>query len=560
MPTHDIIDNRHERLVDHIQQLLPATERAKFAVGYFFLSGMEALGCSLDKIAALQLLIGNTSNRQTIEQISEGYKRLELVEQATEELRFARRADQRRWAGETAQNLRETVEVMDQTDGGEELVHSLVRMVEEKRLKVRVYTKGRLHAKAYIFDFKYPNPGNEGIAVVGSSNLTLSGIRDNTELNVLVHDNGNPLQPGQGNHGKLTEWFEELWNEAQDFEAHLMEELQSSWAARLARPYDVYMKTLYTLVKDRLEGSPETEVLWDDEIIRSLADFQKIAVRQAIQMIRDHGGCFVADVVGLGKSFIGAGIVKHFERVEHARPLIICPKPLEEMWVRYNEVYELNAQVVPMSMLLAGDSGVDLLNDIRYRDRDFVLIDESHNFRHQGTQRYEELQRFLATGRKACLLTATPRNSRVWDVYNQIKLFHPDDVTALPISPPNLRQYFREIESGSKTLQDVLSQILIRRTRRHILRWYGYAEDTGRPLREMDDAAAARYLDGDRRAYVLVAGKHQFFPRRKLETLRYSIEDTYSGLYQTLRTYLGKPRGDKSRPRPGKELIYARYG
>lgn len=449
---------------------------------------------------------------------------------------------------------------MDQTDGGEHLVHALVGMVEAGRLKVRVYTKGRLHAKAYIFDWKTPLPGSEGIAVVGSSNLTLAGIRDNTELNVVVHDNGNPLHAGQGNHAKLTEWFEELWGEAQDFEAHLMEELRSSWAAKLARPYDIYMKTLYTLVKERLEGGAETEVLWDDAITRQLADFQKVAVRQAIQLIRDHGGCFVADVVGLGKSFIGAGIIKHFERVEQARPLIICPKPLEDMWVRYNEVYDLHAQVLPMSQLRAGDYGVSLLEDIRYRDRDFVLIDESHNFRHHETQRYQELQTFLATGRKVCLLTATPRNNRVWDVYNQIKLFHPDDTTDLPIDPPNLRQYFHEIEAGHKQLQDVLSQILIRRTRRHILRWYGYAADSGRPLREMEDFEASHYLDGARRAYVLVAGRHQFFPRRQLETLRYSIEETYSGLYQQLRAYLGKPAQAGARPRPGKELTYARYG
>ena len=33
-----------------------------------------------------------------------------------------------------------------------------------------------------------------------------------------------------------------------------MPELRGSWAGELARPYDVYMKTLYTLVRDRLEG------------------------------------------------------------------------------------------------------------------------------------------------------------------------------------------------------------------------------------------------------------------------------------------------------------------
>jgi hypothetical protein len=47
------------------------------------------------------------------------------------------------------------------------------------------------------------------------------------------------------------------------------------------------------------------------------------AVRQAVQMVKDYGGAFVADVVGLGKSYIGAAIVKHFERTDHTRALIM---------------------------------------------------------------------------------------------------------------------------------------------------------------------------------------------------------------------------------------------
>ena len=31
--SHDIIDNREERLVDHFQAILPQSERARFAVG-----------------------------------------------------------------------------------------------------------------------------------------------------------------------------------------------------------------------------------------------------------------------------------------------------------------------------------------------------------------------------------------------------------------------------------------------------------------------------------------------------------------------------------------------
>jgi superfamily II DNA/RNA helicase len=441
---------------------------------------------------------------------------------------------------------------MDQTNEGEALVKTLIQLIEEKRLEVKVYTKGRLHAKAYIFDYGESNYEN-GIAVVGSSNLSLSGLSHNSELNVVVH--------GNENHERLGDWFERLWEEAQDFEAHLMEELKQSWAASLATPYDIYMKTLYTLVSDRLEEGDDKEILWDDKITRSLADFQKVAVRQAIQMIKDHGGAFVSDVVGLGKSFIGAAIVKDFERKQGARALIICPKPLVDMWEEYNEEYELNARVLPMSQLKK-DEGVSVLDDPKYRNRNFVLIDESHNFRNPESNRYAILQDFLGKGgRRVCLLTATPRNKSAKDVYSQIKLFHQDDITHLPIDPPNLKDYFKQIDRGERRLQDLLVNILIRRTRRHILRFYGFTEDSDQPMRELSDAKAKNYLSGNKRAYVKVAGNHQFFPRRKLETLRYSIEDTYKGLYAQIRGYMGRPtRGDEYVPQPGKELTYARYG
>lgn len=561
MPTHDIIDNRAEKLIDHIKQILPSTDSAKFAVGYFFLSGFEAIGKELDEIKQLRLLIGNTSTRETIEQISEGYKRLELAQNRLEDWEYTKKAERKIRAKETAENVKETIELMDQTDEAENLVFGLIKMIEEKRLKVRVYTKGRLHAKAYIFDYSNPNPGNEGIAVVGSSNLTLAGIQHNTELNVLVHDKGNPLQQGQGNHGKLSDWFEQLWDEAEDFQQHLMEELKLSWAGNISKPYDIYMKTLYTLVKDRLDEGDSKDILWDDEITRDLADFQQIAVKQAIQKIRDNGGCFVSDVVGLGKSYIGAAIVKHFERTQGCRALVICPKPLEEMWIKYNETYSLNANVLPISLLTESpDRGVDLFDDVRYKDRDFILIDESHNFRHNTNQRYNVLQSFLATGRKVCLLTATPRNSSAWDVYNQVKLFHPEDITYLPIDPPNLKEYFKLVTTGQRRLQDVLSQILIRRTRRHILHWYGYTEETNTPLRELSEIKRHPYLTGQRRAYVIVGGRHQFFPVRKLKTLRYCIEDSYDGFYEFLRICLGKPKVKRYRPKLGSELSYARYG
>ncbi len=150
---HDIIDNRKEKLVDHINRILSSTESARFAVGYFFLSGLESIAQRLAGVKELRLLIGNTTNRETLEQLAEGYRRLELVAEAAEAEAYPKRTETKRMAGETAGNIRSAIEMMDQTDEAQAVVTTLVRMIEEKRLKVKVYTKGRLHAKAYIFDY-----------------------------------------------------------------------------------------------------------------------------------------------------------------------------------------------------------------------------------------------------------------------------------------------------------------------------------------------------------------------------------------------------------------------
>lgn len=556
---HDVIDNRNQLLIDHIRRILPTTEAAKFAVGYFFLSGLESVADVLENTDELRLLIGNTSSRQTIEQIAEGYRRLEQVRNAAEDVAYPRRVEMKRAAEATADNIGHTAELMDQTDEAEHLASTLIRLIETERLHVRVYTKGRLHAKAYIFDYGpiYDAQGRlqpreeNGIAVVGSSNFTLSGVTTNTELNVVVH--------GNDNHAALTAWFEELWGEAQDFEAELMHELQQSWPLAQVTPYEIYLKALYELVRDQLEGAKAADFLWRDDITGVLTTFQEHAVLQAIQMIERYGGCFVSDVVGLGKSYIGAAIVKQFERRHRLRPLIICPAPLVDMWEHYNEAYQLNARVLSMGRLTEDEHyGPEwMLHDERYLHRDFVMVDESHNFRNTDTQRYRVLQSFLAAGDRRCVfLTATPRNKNIWDIYNQIKLFHQDDITDLPVDPPNLRQYFKLIDAGDKRLPELLSHVLIRRTRNHVLRWHGFDAETHEPV---DPDNFAPYRTGERKAYIQVGGRQQFFPARDLHTVEYSIEATYQGLYQQLRHKMGHARQTRGQVGPD-ELTYARYG
>jgi hypothetical protein len=59
---HDIIDNQSIKLADSIRTMLPRSEAAHFAVGYFFLSGLEAVADVLGNVRKLRLLIGNTAN------------------------------------------------------------------------------------------------------------------------------------------------------------------------------------------------------------------------------------------------------------------------------------------------------------------------------------------------------------------------------------------------------------------------------------------------------------------------------------------------------------------
>jgi hypothetical protein len=68
---HDIIDNRSEKLLDTILTTLPGTERARFAVDYLFLSGLKPLREQLECLTEIRLLIGNTTDRETLETLAE---------------------------------------------------------------------------------------------------------------------------------------------------------------------------------------------------------------------------------------------------------------------------------------------------------------------------------------------------------------------------------------------------------------------------------------------------------------------------------------------------------
>ena len=116
MPTHDIIDNRKEKLVDHINRSCRQPSRRGLPSATSSSPGLRASATTLAGVKELRLLIGNTTNRETLEQMAEGYRRLELVAEAAEAEAFPKthrhEADGRRDGGEHPVVL----ELMDQTD------------------------------------------------------------------------------------------------------------------------------------------------------------------------------------------------------------------------------------------------------------------------------------------------------------------------------------------------------------------------------------------------------------------------------------------------------------
>ncbi len=500
----DIIDNRRSFLKDEINSILKATKEAKFAVGYLFLSGFNEIVSNISHLKELKLIVGAVSNTKTLEEIAEGVARKDELEEAAERLKYQKPAEKKEIVNTVKTKIGHSIGGLEQSEENECMLLSLKDLIASGKVKVRLYTKQRLHSKAYLFLYQKEaaeQSRSEGIAIVGSSNLTLSGFKHSTELNVIVR--------GNENFKELENWFEEVWDESEPFKTELLASIEESWALKYANPYDIYVLVLYNLVKSRMKF--RSHVLWDWSGMPKLYRFQRVAVMQAYEMLSRYNGVFVCDVVGLGKTFIGAALLRQLGE----RAVVICPPRLRNMWEEFGERFEIDIKTISHGALNKGvfDENSELWT---YKDRDVVLIDESHYFRNSDSKRYYEIHPFLM-GKKVILVTATPQNTSIWNIYNQIRLFNQEGSNDYQVKGGSLRGFFNLVEKGENKIQDLLSKILIRRTRNHIKKYYQSFEDE--PIE---------------------------FPERRLKTISYDIDETYNNLFVKIEGAL-------------KKLIYARY-
>ena len=223
----DIIDNHRVRLVDRVGDLLQAgATRARFAVGYLFLDGLIPLRSEIARLDEVCFLIGNVVNRIGQQQIRDetGLRSRGGDDWVSDQADVAAtlRIQHDIFAVETALNLRETIASVPRTEETRALLLTLAGRIADGALKVRLYPNGRIHAKAALITYPAGHADAPGVAVIGSSNLTLASRSQPTEMNVVVRSSEALCD--------LEEWYAGIWEQGQDFHRELFDELGQSWA------------------------------------------------------------------------------------------------------------------------------------------------------------------------------------------------------------------------------------------------------------------------------------------------------------------------------------------
>ncbi len=381
------------------------------------------------------------------------------------------------------------------------------------RVEIRsVKRSGLLHGKLIHID-----DGRRPHALMGSSNFTINGLglgdSSNIELNLVVD--------GDRDREDLLAWFDELWTDeglTDDVRDEVLRALEASHAH--ASPETVYFKTLLHLFGEFLTDQAAEDALIEQTafeqtaIWRALFDFQRDGLRAVLSKIEKHGGCVLADSVGLGKTFTALAVIKWFEK-RNKNVLVLCPKKLRENWTDYlasnnSEMNPLREDRFGYTVLshtdLSRDSGrvgdIDL-GRIEWGNYDLVVIDESHNFRSASRNksaggrrsRYERLMDDVVKAgvkTKVLLLSATPVNNDLSDLKAQLDLITADHGDAFnDLGVPNLaaligsaqRRFSEWAKGGSRdaaallnglppALFGLLDGVTIARSRKHVERHY----------------------------------------------------------------------------------------
>ena len=411
-----IFDNINESLLSYLQDTLENSYRADFCVGYLNLKGWASIDRNVDKWsgedgACARVLVG--MQKLPIDELKEASRTVNsaLPMDMKTSLQLKKRC---------AEQFKEQLLVGAPTNADEAALRKLSSQLKAKKVIVKLHLSFRLHAKLYLMHKEDKNTPIVG--VIGSSNLTMSGLEKQGELNVDVLDSDATQ--------KLQKWFNERWEDQYclDISDDLVEVIDNSWAREeLIPPYHIYLKMVYHLSQEARAGLNEYRI--PKAFRDKLFPFQQAAVMIAAKKLYKRNGVFIGDVVGLGKTYTACAVAKIFEEDYFYSTLIICPANLVDMWKDYISKFDLKAEVISI-----GAAPNHLKDKKRFR---LVIVDESHNLRNHKGKRYRAIKEYLSENEsKVILLSATPYNKEYKDLSNQLRLFISDDLD-LGISPEN---------------------------------------------------------------------------------------------------------------------------
>ena len=513
-----IFDNIETGLLPALRNTLSISDRGDFCVGYFNLRGWKSVD---DLVSAwpggegnqCRLLVGMQRLPQDELRIGLGTGKEDLQLDNQSALRLKRKL---------AEEFRVQLTLGIPNNADEAGLRRLANQLKSKQVTVRLFLKHPLHAKLYLL-FR-PDPNNPITGFLGSSNLTLSGLSNQGELNVDVLDHDATE--------KLAKWFDDRWSDRWciDITQELIEVIEESWAREeTIDPYMIYVKMAYHLAQEARAGLNEFRI--PPEFGKRLFAYQEAAVKIAAHHLNKRGGVLIGDVVGLGKTLMATALAKIFQDDHFTETLIICPKNLVKMWEGYVAEYRLLAKVLSVTKVTR-----ELPELRRYR---VVLIDESHNLRNHEGRRYRAIQEYLRENESRCiLLSATPYNKTYGDLSNQLRLFIPEEQD-IGVRPERLLQDIGETEFIRRHQCPVRSLAAFEKSDhaddwRELMRLYMVR----RTRTFIQDNYAQIDPSNNRKFLTFEDGSRSYFPERVPRTLRLKINDKdagdqYAKLYST---------------------------
>jgi hypothetical protein len=333
---------------------------------------------------------------------------------------------------------------------------------------VRRFERGFLHGKAYLVD-----TDNEGV-IAGSSNFTYAGLARNHELN-LGHYQPETVQ-------LVRSWFDEMWCNSSPYD------LAAVFEARFLphTPYLIYLRMLWEKY-----GADVEALAREDAFGLHLAPFQRDGVTLSRMILSRYSGVVVADGVGLGKTFVAGELIREAVEDRRQRVLVIAPAALRDgPWAAFLARHLFNFELLSYDELsMDRQLNPDHPNAkpvLRHAVNEYamVVVDEAHAYRSSTTQRAEALNRLLegSPPKALVMLTATPVNNSLWDLYNLLAYFVRNDAEFASVGIPSLRERFKQASSTDpdaldpEQLFDVLSPVVVRRTRSYVKHYYPEAE------------------------------------------------------------------------------------